>query len=232
MPTQGAMGNLINRYRAVLKKCTLINMFGSLAVASMLVMGGASCANAVELNDLIGDATFLYGHDKIITKSGKYVGGSQIFETGDSSPISTYLLLYAPQFQGELTAGSLASGTGASAAVNRADIYVMDDISLGSASGPPSAIRGGGIAANGGSSTVKLSTIYIGNATLTNTNVWAGGVAVDNASTAHTEASYIVDTDASDATVFEGQRLHAEQREVRYAEHRSVPCGRHGNQKH
>ena len=39
--TKGAIGNLINRYRAVLKKCHLLNVFGSLAVAGMLVMGGA-----------------------------------------------------------------------------------------------------------------------------------------------------------------------------------------------
>ena len=41
MLTKGAIGNLINRYKAVLKKCHLMNTFGSLAVASMLVMGGA-----------------------------------------------------------------------------------------------------------------------------------------------------------------------------------------------
>ena len=38
--TKGAIGNLINRYKAVLKKCHLLNVFGSLAVAGMLVMGG------------------------------------------------------------------------------------------------------------------------------------------------------------------------------------------------
>ena len=47
MLTKGAIGNLVNRYRAVLKKCTLINTFGSLAVASMLVLGGAGVASAV-----------------------------------------------------------------------------------------------------------------------------------------------------------------------------------------
>ena len=46
MLTKGAIGNLINRYKAVLKKCNLINTFGSLAVASMLVMGGAGVAGA------------------------------------------------------------------------------------------------------------------------------------------------------------------------------------------
>ena len=46
MLTKGAIGNLVNRYRAVLKKCNLMNTFGSLAVASMLVMGGAGVAEA------------------------------------------------------------------------------------------------------------------------------------------------------------------------------------------
>lgn len=44
--TKGAIGNLINRYKAVLKKCHLMNTFGSLAVAGMLVMGGAGMATA------------------------------------------------------------------------------------------------------------------------------------------------------------------------------------------
>lgn len=39
--SKGAIGNLANMYRAVLKKCHLVNVFGSLAVASMLVMGGS-----------------------------------------------------------------------------------------------------------------------------------------------------------------------------------------------
>ena len=46
--TKGAIGNLLNRYRAVLKKCHLLNTFGSLAVAGMLIMGGASVALAVD----------------------------------------------------------------------------------------------------------------------------------------------------------------------------------------
>ena len=48
MLTKGAIGNLINRYKAVLKKCHLMNTFGSLAVASMLVLGGAGMAKATE----------------------------------------------------------------------------------------------------------------------------------------------------------------------------------------
>ena len=47
------MGNLVNRYRSVLKKCHLINTFGSLAVAAILVMGvtdGEAFSNAVGYN--------------------------------------------------------------------------------------------------------------------------------------------------------------------------------------
>lgn len=50
--TKGAIGNLINRYKAVLKKCHLMNTFGSLAVAGMLVMGGAGVAVAADAQDV------------------------------------------------------------------------------------------------------------------------------------------------------------------------------------
>ena len=51
MLTKGAIGNLVNRYRAVLKKCNLINTFGSLAVVSMLVLGGAGVASAANITE-------------------------------------------------------------------------------------------------------------------------------------------------------------------------------------
>jgi len=74
MLTKGAIGNLVNRYKAVLKKCNLINTFGSLAVASMLVLGGAGVAVAdtysntvkagegkAETIEVAGDVTFNKG---------------------------------------------------------------------------------------------------------------------------------------------------------------------------
>ncbi len=39
METRNALGNLVNRYTAVLKKCHLLNTFGSLAIASALMAG-------------------------------------------------------------------------------------------------------------------------------------------------------------------------------------------------
>ena len=50
MLTKGAIGNLVNRYRAVLKKCHIMNTFGSLAVAAMLVMGSAGMAGAAPVS--------------------------------------------------------------------------------------------------------------------------------------------------------------------------------------
>lgn len=56
--TKGAIGNLINRYKAVLKKCHLMNTFGSLAVAGMLVMGGAGVAGAADDVALEGENNY------------------------------------------------------------------------------------------------------------------------------------------------------------------------------
>ena len=43
MLTKDAIGKLVNRYRAVLKKCRLMNVFGSLALVAMLIAGGMVC---------------------------------------------------------------------------------------------------------------------------------------------------------------------------------------------
>lgn len=49
MLTKNAMGNLKSRYKAVLRKCNLLNTFGSLAIAGMLVVGaGVGGAEATE----------------------------------------------------------------------------------------------------------------------------------------------------------------------------------------
>ena len=69
--TKGAIGNLLNRYRAVLKKCHLLNTFGSLAVASMLVMGGAGISHASNAIILVP------GTDQVVEEDYNYVGDQQ-----------------------------------------------------------------------------------------------------------------------------------------------------------
>lgn len=51
MQTKKAIGNLLNRYRAVLKKCHLLNTFGTLALASAFILGGAASAMSGVVQD-------------------------------------------------------------------------------------------------------------------------------------------------------------------------------------
>ena len=110
--TKGAIGNLINRYKAVLKKCHLMNTFGSLAVAGMLVMGGAGVAVAAaddvalgaggpytatdEVNHLMGGG--LYKDNKLTTNTAV---ASDITLSVEGGSIS------------EIIGGSYISGTNA-----------------------------------------------------------------------------------------------------------------------
>ena len=208
MLTKGAIGNLINRYKAVLKKCTLINVFGSLAVASMLVMGGASCANAVDLSDLTDGVIFKDGTATVDPDSGKYAAGSKVI-SGSNTLDSTSISLKDKKFTGELNAGSLAFGKDVTATVKDASISITGGSFTGlteEGEEEPCPIRGGGIAANGGTSIVDESTINIDGAKLENTLIWAGGVVVNGDGKADTKTSNITikDTDGSGVTVYGG----------------------------
>ena len=72
MLTKGAIGNLINRYKAVLTKCNLINVFGSLAVASILVMGSAGTALSNDGMEYYTPKTYDFTNYPDITKSPVY----------------------------------------------------------------------------------------------------------------------------------------------------------------
>lgn len=96
--TKGAIGNLINRYRAVLKKCHLLNVFGSLAVAGMLVMGGAAAAGAAApyqslttSQTIEGDINYNGSDDNIIIAQGYDPNGSagELTFTGENLSFSS-----------------------------------------------------------------------------------------------------------------------------------------------
>ncbi len=74
--SKGAVGNLINRYRAVLKKCHMLNVFGSLAVAGMLVMGSAGFAGAWSSGDK--DIDGLYSIDGLDGSVVSFDGDAKI----------------------------------------------------------------------------------------------------------------------------------------------------------
>ena len=89
MLTKGAFGNLVNRYRAVLKKCNLINTFGSLAVASMLVLGGAGVASAadfaIETKNNFGELNPSVTGKSILTLGGSDTYNSWWVRAGQST---------------------------------------------------------------------------------------------------------------------------------------------------
>lgn len=111
--TKGAIGNLINRYKAVLKKCHLLNVFGSLAVAGMLVMGGAAAAGAAAAPDVALGAGGSYDKtDKVnhLMGGGLYKGNKLTADTAVDSDIT---LSVEDGSISEIIGGSYISGTNA-----------------------------------------------------------------------------------------------------------------------
>ena len=90
--TKGAIGNLINRYKAVLKKCHLMNTFGSLAVAGMLIMGGAGVAVAAATAGISVNTNTQHDEDVNITGAydiGVYASGAKADFSGKQLHIAT-----------------------------------------------------------------------------------------------------------------------------------------------
>ena len=112
--TKGAIGNLINRYKAVLKKCHLMNTFGSLAVAGMLVMGGAGVAGAADDVALEGKNTY----DSAETPTVNHLMGGWLVntpETAGNAKGDITLTVNGGTFHASVVGGSVAhnySGAG------------------------------------------------------------------------------------------------------------------------
>ena len=110
--TKGAIGNLINRYRAVLKKCHLLNVFGSLAVAGMLVMGGAAAAGAADDVALGGGGTYDNAEAVNHLMGGGLYKNNQL--TADTTTVASDITLSVEGGSiSEIIGGSYISGTNA-----------------------------------------------------------------------------------------------------------------------
>lgn len=88
MVTRGAITNLVNRYRAVLSKCRLVNLFGSLAVAGMLVMGGAGMAEAATTVAFMNSSTESIDYTGAVD-IGVYSAGTTLDFSGETLSLST-----------------------------------------------------------------------------------------------------------------------------------------------
>lgn len=76
MQTRGAIGNLVNRYRAVLKKCNLLNVFGSLAAAGAMIFGGAGLAHAQRYGDTAADSVIINSRARLDVYKSITIGSS------------------------------------------------------------------------------------------------------------------------------------------------------------
>ncbi len=88
--SKNAVGNLINRYKAVLGKCRLLNAFGSLALAAALTLGSAGLAAAADWDGTNltvgtdGDQTSLtVGSDVVLSETLTITDGGTVTVTTD-----------------------------------------------------------------------------------------------------------------------------------------------------
>ncbi len=199
--TKGAIGNLINRYKAVLKKCHLMNTFGSLAVAGMLVMGGAGVAGAVSAEDfsnkeitgktLNSDASYLMGGyiqssgkeldeakflKNTITHTGNYLQGGIIKRSSYAPELS----IANSEFSGNTvsTAGYLQGGIINHDVVKKTTNITKSKFNDNTILTTGSYFQGGIINNNGG--TIKINNSEFNNNNMKSSNYLQGGIINNN----------------------------------------------------
>lgn len=86
--TKGAIGNLINRYRAVLKKCHLMNVFGSIALTGMLVGGMVSPVCGASISDNVWSGAVTISSGDTFSGSATVVADTLTIVNGGALTIS------------------------------------------------------------------------------------------------------------------------------------------------
>lgn len=166
--TKGAIGNLINRYKAVLKKCHLLNVFGSLAVAGMLVMGGAAAAGAAQWQDMpsspdytngAGDDSILEANETAVSTGGPkgYSSTSVISTSGTGSNAGSIWVTNSKDNSYSLGMG--VSGTGT--ITNEAGGSIFVKAEPGSTGWSRPAQRVSGMSVDGGTATNKGTIVVV-----------------------------------------------------------------------
>ncbi len=96
MQTRNALSNLKNRYKAVLKKCHILNTFGSLALFSLLTLSAglasADFAHSTSLNEaVLSENISLYelNADELISSSLDSMNGTSLIIDGKNFSISS-----------------------------------------------------------------------------------------------------------------------------------------------
>jgi len=205
-------------------------MFGSLAVASMLVMGGvsvASASNADYFEQVKAITTWTDGAATDVTKGGTmdhlFFGGSLAENGKKVSVANTSLTLSSGTLHGELNAGGAAVGAGAESKVmGTATINISGGQLLSPGEAHPdyedyySPIRGGGVAMDGGSAYVEKAVLNLtgGDVTQWNpdynssygtTEIMGGGCVVGSGSSVTKEVEINIGKDFSLGKMYDAE---------------------------
>ena len=172
MLTKGAIGNLVNKYRAVLKKCGLLNIFGSLALAGALTVGAAGMAEAVPY-DQTGNFTAGTSYDAtsggasdtvVVTKADGAITGTGTVTIDAAKGL---------EINGVSSAGKLSVGDSQGITVNNG---------LKLAAGNTATTNDATLEINGNDAAVELmvpASELIGSATITGETGTSGNAAID-----------------------------------------------------
>ena len=171
MLTKGAIGNLVNKYRAVLKKCRLLNLFGTLALTGALTVGAAGMAGAATPATSPWDGeTVTIGTDKTESVSalfdsvtdkdqsgGKNVATTTLTIDGGALTLSNGARLVHYNYDGQsgVTNGMDVTIKSGSLTVDGSNAYTSMDVNT-------ARIEGGTVELTGKSGTPWHNAAYIG----------------------------------------------------------------------
>ena len=171
MLTKGAIGNLVNKYRAVLKKCRLLNLFGTLALTGALTVGAAGMAGATNPASTPWDGetvTIGTGETKSVNvlfdsvtdkdqSGGKNVATTTLTIDGGALTLSDGARLVHYNYDGQsgVTTGMDVTIKSGSLAVDGSSAYTSMDVNT-------ARIEGGTVRLTGKSVTPWHNAAYIG----------------------------------------------------------------------
>ena len=170
MLTKGAIGNLVNKYRAVLKKCRLLNLFGTLALTGALTVGAAGMAGAAPVPAPWDGETVTIGTSKTENVStlfdivpdkdqsgGKNVATTTLTIDGGALSLSNGARLVHYNYDGQsgVTTGMDVTMKSGSLAVDGSSAYTSMDVNT-------ARIEGGTVELTGKASAAWENAAYIG----------------------------------------------------------------------
>ena len=170
MLTKGAIGNLVNKYRAVLKKCRLLNLFGTLALTGALTVGAAGMAGAAPVPAPWDGETVTIGTSKTEKVStlfdivpdkdqsgGKNVATTTLTIDGGALSLSNGARLVHYNYDGQsgVTTGMDVTMKSGSLAVDGSSAYTSMDVNT-------ARIEGGTVELTGKAGAAWENAAYIG----------------------------------------------------------------------